>query len=311
MKIYDFNNVELSGRMYGGLSGSKLGIILDNEYWILKFPKNTKYFDNVYISYTTSPLSEYLGSHIYESIGIDVHKTILGFKDKKLVVACRDFKQNGEVLYEFREIKNEYVKDLEEKLESSTTSNYGTDINELMLIMNNNPTFIKNPDLKKRFWIMFLIDAFIGNNDRNNGNWGILYNESKSASRLAPVYDNGASFSSKLSDDKISNIMNNEDSFINSVYLSRICSFYEYDKKINPLKYIEKMDNIELNNVILEIVPKINLDKIHDIIYELPNKIDDIEVISDIKKNFYYKSLEYRYNNILLPIYNKLISNKI
>lgn len=310
MEIYDFNNVELSGRMYGGLSGSKLGIILDNEYWILKFPKNTKYFDNVDISYTTSPLSEYLGSHIYESIGIDIHKTILGFKDKKLVVACRDFKQIGEVLYEFREIKNEYVKDLEEKLESSTTSNYGTDINELMLIMNNNPTFIKNPDLKKRFWIMFLIDAFIGNNDRNNGNWGILYNESKSTSRLAPVYDNGASFSSKLSDDKISNIMNNEDSFINSVYLSRVCSFYEFDKKINPLKYIEKMDNIELNNVILEIVPKINLDKIHDIIYKLPNMIDNIEIISEIKKDFYYKSLEYRYNNILLPIYNKLLNNK-
>ena len=95
MEIYDFNNVELSCRMYGGLSGSKLGIILDNEYWILKFPKNTKYFDNVDISYTTSPLSEYLGSHIYESIGIDVHKTILGFKDKKLVVACRDFKQKA------------------------------------------------------------------------------------------------------------------------------------------------------------------------------------------------------------------------
>lgn len=310
MKIYDFNNVELSGRMYGGLSGSKLGIILDNEYWILKFPKNTKNFDNVDISYTTSPLSEYLGSHIYEAIEIDVHKTILGTKDKKLVVACRDFKQKGEVLYEFREIKNEYVKELEEKLESSTTSNYGIDINEVKLIMDNNPTFIKNPDLKKRFWIMFLIDAFIGNNDRNNGNWGILYNEVNNTSRLAPVYDNGASFSSKLSDDKISNIMNNEDSFINSVYLSRVCSFYEYDKKINPLKYIEKMDNLELNEVIIEIVPKINLDKIHDIIYELPNKIDDIEVISDIKKDFYYKSLEYRYNNIILPIYNKLISNK-
>ena len=311
MKIYDFNDVKLSGRMYGGLSGSKLGIILDNENWIIKFPKNTRNFDNVDISYTTSPLSEYLGSHIYESIGIDVHKTILGIKDKKLVVACRDFKQNGEVLYEFREIKNEYVKDLEEKLESSTTSNYGADINELILIMNNNPTFIKNPNLKKRFWIMFLIDAFIGNNDRNNGNWGILYNESKSTSRLAPVYDNGASFSSKLSDEKIFNIMNNEDSFINSVYLSRVCSFYEFDKKINPLKYLEKMDNLELNEVILEIVPRINLGKIHEIIYELPNKIDDIEIISDIKKDFYYKSLEYRYNNILLPIYNKLVSNKI
>ena len=120
-----------------------------------------------------------------------------------------------------------------------------------------------------------------------------------------------ASFSSKLSDEKIFNIMNNEDSFINSVYLSRVCSFYEFDKKINPLKYLEKMDNLELNEVILEIVPRINLGKIHEIIYELPNKIDDIEIIYKIKKDFYYKSLEYRYNNILLPIYNKLVSNKI
>lgn len=36
------------------------------------------------ISYTTSPLSEFLGSRIYEILGYDVHKMILGFRNNKL-----------------------------------------------------------------------------------------------------------------------------------------------------------------------------------------------------------------------------------
>ena len=47
------------------------------------------------ISYVTSPLSEYIGSHIYEILGYDVHKTILGIcndgKRNKVVCACKDF----------------------------------------------------------------------------------------------------------------------------------------------------------------------------------------------------------------------------
>lgn len=47
----------------------------------------------VEISYTTSPLSEYIGSYIYESIGIPVHVTKLGIKDGKVVVAYKDFRE--------------------------------------------------------------------------------------------------------------------------------------------------------------------------------------------------------------------------
>ena len=31
--------------------------------------------------------------------------------------------------------------------------------------------------IKERFYDMFVIDAFINNNDRHNGNWAILSNE--------------------------------------------------------------------------------------------------------------------------------------
>ena len=39
---------------------------------------------------------------------------------------------------------------------------------------------------------MFVIDNFINNNDRHNGNWGIFSNET--GMKLAPVYNNGAGF---------------------------------------------------------------------------------------------------------------------
>ena len=40
-------------------------------------------------------------------------------------------------------------------------------------------------------------DIFINNNDRNNGNWGILRNKD-GVDRLAPIFDNGGSFQTKI-----------------------------------------------------------------------------------------------------------------
>ena len=307
IKIYDLNNLIESGRKYGGMAGAKLGIIFNNTNWIIKFPKSTKGLNTIEISYTTTPLSEYLGSHIYETIGIPVHEAILGIKDEKLVVACKDFKEKGEELYEFREVKNEYVKGLEEKIDNlSSSSGNGTDINEIMLIMENNPTFINNPSLKDRFWDMFVIDSLIGNNDRNNGNWGVLVNEDTKKTRIAPVYDNGASFNNKMSEERMKEILNDKTRFENSAYISRSSAFYENDKNINPLKYIEREDNIDLNNAVLRIVPNIDLKKIKDVIYEIPNNYENIKIISDIQKEFYYKLIEYRYSNILVQTYEKI-----
>ena len=48
---------------------------------------------------------------------------------------------------------------------------------------------------------MIAIDAIIDNNDRNNGNWGVL--TVRGETRLAPVFDNGNSFSSKVDDEHL------------------------------------------------------------------------------------------------------------
>lgn len=117
-------------------------------------PKTAKKFNErkVEISYATSPISEYIGSRVYEIIGIPVHKTMLGIKDKKVVVACKDFRKNPSTYFfdDFNSIKNDYVEGLDEKLEStSSSSSHGISLEETMIIMDNNPLFLKNACFKR------------------------------------------------------------------------------------------------------------------------------------------------------------------
>lgn len=67
------------------------------------------------------------------------------------------------------------------------------------------------------------------------------------------------------------------------------------------------MNNKECNNAILRIIPKINMNKIKDIFNNI-EKYNDLTVLSKPQKRYYLKVLEYRYNNILLNVYNKLKS---
>ncbi len=43
---------------------------------------------NIEIKYSTSSLSEFIGSHIYRILGYPVHETQLGYDEDMLVVLC-------------------------------------------------------------------------------------------------------------------------------------------------------------------------------------------------------------------------------
>lgn len=312
IKIEGFDLLMPSGISYGGHGGSKKGIIIDNERWFLKYPKSTKSMDVEGLSYSTTPLSEYLGSHIYESIGLETHKTKLGFANGKIVVACKDFLDSNEIIVDYNMIKNEYDEGVERAIEclsSSSNIDSGYELDEVMLIMEQNPYFKSIPELKERFWDMFVIDAFINNNDRNEGNWGLILNKDTNKLRLSPVFDNGASFYNKSNDSKLISIYDDEFKFKQSVYDSSISVYKQNGKPINPLKYIESMKNENCNKAILRIVSKINMNKISNIFDDIPEKYNETIILSKIQKLYYLKTLEYRFDNILIPIYNRLQQN--
>lgn len=93
--------------MYGGTAGRKMGITYNGKDYLLKFPGNLKEqkMKNINLSYSNSPVCEYIGSKIYELVGLPVHNTILGTRNGKIVVACEDFLNDGDRLYEFDKIK--------------------------------------------------------------------------------------------------------------------------------------------------------------------------------------------------------------
>ena len=85
---------------------------------------------------------------------------MLGIKDKKVVVACKDFRKNPSTYFfdDFNSIKNDYVEGLDEKLKSaSSSSSHGISLEETMIIMDNNPLFLKMPVLKEHFWDSLLL----------------------------------------------------------------------------------------------------------------------------------------------------------
>ena len=72
--LIDFDNYGQNQRMYGGTAGRKMGIFYKGENYILKFPGNLReqQMKNINLSYSNSPVCEYIGSKIYEILGLDV-----------------------------------------------------------------------------------------------------------------------------------------------------------------------------------------------------------------------------------------------
>ncbi|MGL6064614.1 MAG: HipA domain-containing protein [Fusobacteriaceae bacterium] len=328
IKLKNYSNVKNNLRFYSGNAGQKLGFTDEHgDNWFLKFPKSTKNFEKVEISYTTSPLSEYIGSKIYQEIGIPVHETEIGIFDKKVVVACKDFLKDDERLYEAKELFNLYLGDKESKREalSSSDSSYQVDIEELTYLFKENKIINSNEEIENRFWDMFVVDSFLNNNDRHNGNWGITIDSLKNI-KLAPVYDNGNSFFNKHDDGKFENnfdkidvlITNGRTPFIfnnkqvDSVKVIKNLSFGD-----NNLNFSDKESDaflketsFKLRQALKRVVIKIDIEKINKLIDEIPEEKEGIKIISQTMKEFYKNFINKKYEIFLLPALNKIIEHE-
>lgn len=316
MRLYNFDDCKLSDRnsSYGGNSGDKEGVLINGEYWLIKYPKRaSKLKDVKNMSYTLSPVSEYIGSHIYKILGYPVHHTELGLKNNHIVVACKDLCDENHKLLEFRQLKNTYNKTLNEKLDLSlslTGSAHFVNLNELIIHLKYNPALQNISGLKERFWDCVVIDGLINNNDRNNGNWGIL--RGKDGDKLAPIFDNGASFSPNVPEYKLQGKLKNlellKESSCNCI------TAYSLDGENNALfRDIIKLDIPELKKSIVKNVPLIQnkLNEMKDLIDDIPNSNGEYEIISKERQEVYKIELEARFKNILQPEYNKIISRDI
>lgn len=290
MNAVDFTNSIEKVCGYGG-SEKKKKIIYNGEVYLLKFPdpiieKSLLYKNNVF--------STYIGCKIFESVSIPVQKVILGIYNEKqekevkqkVVVACKDFTNEKQKLIEFSSLANS-ITDVDKK--------FTTKIEDIYEVFNNLNYDFDKKLMIENFWNMFVVDTLIGNTDRHLSNFGVI--DDGETLIFAPVYDCGSALHPLLTDEKINYLLNNESEFKNVAY--SIYPVYTYEnKKITYSEFYAKhIPN--LNDALLRIYPRIDMNKIYDI-------IDNTMYLSLERKEFLKKSVTIRKEKILDIAYKKL-----
>lgn len=283
---FDFSNYPLSNIRYGGLE-RKLGILINGEPYMLKFQKINQFGER------NNHLSEYLGSHIFELLGFNVHQTYLGSYKNEAAVACKDFVCNGFEFVPFNDVGESTIETDKEKYQYS--------YNDIILLLEKNKKITSIEETVSIFFDMFIVDALIGNFDRHGANWGFLKKNNKYS--LAPIFDNGSSlFPQLVNEDEMKLILSDENELNERVYKFPTSQIKLNDKKSSYFEVISSLKFNEINKSLLNIYPKINLNKINSLINSLN--------ISNIHKQFYKRMIEERFNKIIKYSYEKLEVNK-
>lgn len=305
IEIVDFDAYNQEPTLsYGGNAGRKFGVIYHDEAWMLKYPESTKYFHGKHLpAYTSSPISEYIGSHVYKSLGIPVHDTVLGCRDGKIIVACRDFTENNRLM-PFSDIKNSVSEECLSGVNGSSTK--GENLSDVLRVMQEAKQFSHlRSSVAKRFWDMFVVDAFILNNDRHNGNWGLLVK--RFSFELAPVFDNGNALFNKRNPSAAERRLQDPCAVAQDA-LSTGVSFFtdENGVHIHPCEFISSMQNEDCNAAVLRFIDKVDMAAIHKIIDDIPESAFGLTVITPVQKQYCKDVMDAVYYECLLPTSEKL-----
>ena len=279
----DYSIYEISNINYGG-SERKIGIKIENEYYMIKFQKKTAFGKR------NNHISEYLGSQIFNMLGVTAQETILGtFKDENVVV-CKDFNIDGYQFVPFNDVGESTIEEDKEKYQYSYE-----DIMSLLLL---NKKITNVEEVVSSFWEIYIIDALLGNFDRHGNNWGFLKKNNKY--EMAPVFDNGSClFPNMTNEDEMIYIMNSKEETDKRIYSFPTSQIKLNGKKSSYYDVINSLIYKECNEALIKIFKRINIKDIF-------NLIDDIKSISEVHKSFYKYMLNERYEKIIKESYNKL-----
>ncbi|MCQ2361574.1 MAG: hypothetical protein MJ048_00885 [Acidaminococcaceae bacterium] len=250
-------------------------LIYDNCIWKLKYSPSFQY----------ECYSEYIGSHIFDILGMQSQETLLGtcqYGGKRIpVVACKDFTTDRFLkfidLVEMIGSQSKKEKNLSHPLEDT-------------IFFIKSQTMVDSEVFLKYFYKIIFIDLYIDNPDRIWRNFGFFIKDNEHTA-IAPVFDNGdCLYSVELSHD------------INFIYsvLSKIqlnnysprSDFYGTEKILYRLNFLQ--DDL-LKEALCWVVDAVNERK-----HLIENMIEDISLISEREKEFY---------KILLTANHKFLSS--
>lgn len=260
--------------------------------YMLKFPPAAENDKDRY--YCNSCFSEYIGCMVFKSIGIPVQEVILGTCTDESgetynVVACKDFTSQNKALITFVDYKSTVA--------ALTPEDYVPSLDDIMKTVNAQ-SFIEPKIIINRFWDMFIVDALLANWDRDNSNWGFLYNESSNKVELAPVFDCGGCLYPSSTDEYMKNLLADKRQRDRRIYELPVSIIYDNGKRINYFDFISSLKNEDCNQALKRISERIDIDSIFAI-------IDEIPLLTDLQKQF-YKTMIGEKKHIIDYSFNKL-----
>ena len=263
--MIDFTNCPVNRfRAYGGANGNKINITYQGHSYMLKFPPKPS--RNRDMSYSNGCISEYVACHIFEMLGFRTH-----------------FTEGGKRLIEFAHLKNTCI--------NSEQNGYGKELSSILEAIEEQSIY-PSDELWQFFWDMFIADAFLGNFDRHNGNWGFLVDEEKQQAELAPVYDCGSCLYPQLDLERLKNVLQDEAEIDQRIYTFPTSSIEEGGKKISYFDYISSLKNPDCNEALKRVCSRIDLDAIH-------NFLEGVPELLPIQREFYLTMLTERKEKIL------------
>ncbi len=280
----DFSKYKIDDNVFYSGVERKNQITINGNRYIVKYQKNSE------IGLIYNHVSEYLGGHVFELLDIEVQDTELGIYNGENIVLIRNFLDDGEILVHFNDVGESSLEEDKEMYQ------YSYEDIQKMLIDNKKSTNVT--ETVERFWDMFIVDALNGNFDRHGGNWGFIKKDNKY--RIAPVYDNGSSMYPKQNtDERMLEVLNSQEEMDKRIYKFPTSHIKLDGRKSSYYEVISSLQFEECNNALKRIVPRIDFNKIDEL-------IDSIENISDIRRQFYKTMYRQRYEKILKVAFDKL-----
>ena len=281
----DYSIYEISNINYGG-SERKIGIKIENEYYMIKFQKKTAFGKR------NNHISEYLGSQIFNMLGVTAQETILGtFKDENVVV-CKDFNIDGYQFVPFNDVDESTLDQDKERYQYSYT--------DIMKMLRDNSKLTNVDETIEAFWQLFIVDALLGNFDRHGANWGFLKKDNKYT--LAPIFDNGSSLFPAMTDEnEMKEIMGSQEETDKRIFTFPTSQIKLQGKKSSYYDVIHSLEFEECNKALVNVYKRISIEKINEFID------NDVMFITDLQKEFYKHMIKNRFEKIIEASFENLI----
>jgi hypothetical protein len=274
--LYDFTNDEIINMPLGG-TVKKHPVLHNGSMYVIKYQ-----YLNHNGNHINSVTSEYIGSHVAASAGLDVQQVVLGTRNDEAVSASRDFRSEDEDFIGF----DEYVRHF-----------YGRNINSSNISIEIIYQVIDEDELipedlkmrtKERFWDMFIIDTLLANPYRALDDWGYIVKMDSSGLRPAPIFDFGGSLLPLLSDEKMNDFLNSnfrKETFILKCFPK--ISIKSNDKRTDLLGILASEYQADCTAALKRILPRIDMKKISGI-------LDDTPMIFEVRRDFLKKYIAER-----------------